>query len=263
MYNIDYFTYWKKPFVKVNRIGIYPLDDPGREKYYSKESYTHRYLRQCDPEVFNQIVSETLNNEADEQNTLNQQELNPNQNLNTISTQRQYDGLNTEPNQNNLTGKFSYPPENNTISSTASNNRTLNQRYIDNLNKKKNLKIKKSNNLQYKSYDRNKDIGTEADKKNDSSDFRKTFNESGRKIMAQSFDRRTRKTGLPVFKDRKARVNPKLSRIMGGFDHGSTQLIRNIRSDSKEMGEHYNPYNFISPHVNRTKRNYVGGLFHC
>ena len=30
---------------------------------------------------------------------------------------------------------------------------------------------------------------------------------------------------------------------------------------NKEMGENYNPYNYIAPHVNRTKRNYVGRLF--
>ena len=80
--------------------------------------------------------------------------------------------------------------------------------------------------------------------------------------MGQSFDKSARLTGLTVFKDRKPRVNLKLPLIMGGFNHENNNRIKMIRTGTKEMGENYNPYNFIAPHVNRTKRNYVGGLFH-
>ena len=34
-----------------------------------------------------------------------------------------------------------------------------------------------------------------------------------------------------------------------------------IRTETKEIGENYNPYNHIALHVNRTKRNYVGDCF--
>ena len=90
--------------------------------------------------------------------------------------------------------------------------------------------------------------------------FVKTFNENNNRKMTQSFDRNARTTGLTIFKKT---INPKLPLIMGGFNHEKDSVIKHIRTGSKEMGENYNPYNFIVPHVNRTKRNYVGGLFHC
>lgn len=256
MYNLDYFSYWKKPIVKINNIGIHPLDDEGRVKYYAKDSFiTHKYLRKADPSIFNKIICET---EINEENTLNQK--NNESNMNTLSEDKRYESLKTEPNQDILN------PQNNTISnnpiSTTSKNRMLNQRYHGNLNYRKKLKPKMLNSLHYKSYSKDKKTldENEIEKRND--DFGKTFNE-GRKKMTQSFDKNAHLTGLPVFKNGKARVNTKLPLIMGGFNNRNTQLIKTIRTGSKEMGENYNPYNFICPHVNRTKRNYVGGLFHC
>ena len=50
MYNLDSFTYWKDPAVRIKRIGIYPLDDAGKTQYYSKNSFIHHYLKRQIPE---------------------------------------------------------------------------------------------------------------------------------------------------------------------------------------------------------------------
>ena len=68
MYNIDIYTYTKKPFSREKKFSIHPLDDPGKEKYYSKNSHTHHYLRQTDPFVFKSILG------VDYQTLINQQE---------------------------------------------------------------------------------------------------------------------------------------------------------------------------------------------
>ena len=136
MYNIDYFSYWKEPIVKIKRIGIYPLDDEGRTKYYSKDSFTHHYLRKTDPSVFNQIIMNTDNNEIEESKTL--KPIENQENLNTLSEPKVYEGLKTEPNQIDK-GQNSF--QNNTISSSTRNNRYILNR-INNINKVKNLKLK-------------------------------------------------------------------------------------------------------------------------
>ena len=56
MYNIDLYTYWKKPFTKSKKYTIHPLDDPGKEKYYSSESHNTHYLKRTDPFVFKSIL---------------------------------------------------------------------------------------------------------------------------------------------------------------------------------------------------------------
>ena len=243
MIDIDFFTYRKDPIVRINRIGIYPLDDEGRAKYYSKESYTHHFLRKTDPSIINQIIKNKFINEDEEQKIVNPEASNnQNNNLNTLDKQKTYEGVQTEPNQN-----YDIPNalKNNTISTTR-NHLTLNQRYLNSMNAKKNVNFETEDNKNDK----------------DSLKLLKTFNNSGSKKMAQSFDKKARLTGLKVFKNKGGKTNDKLPLIMGGFNHGNSYVINNIRTDSKEMGEKYNPYNFISPHVNRTKRNYVGGLFH-
>ena len=56
MYNIDLYTYWKKPFTKGKKFTIHPLDEPGKEKYYSQESHCTHYLKRTDPFVFKSIM---------------------------------------------------------------------------------------------------------------------------------------------------------------------------------------------------------------
>ena len=60
MYNIDSFTYWKDPMVKIKRKSIHPLDDPGKTKYYSNESFVYHYLRQTDPFVYKEITGHDI-----------------------------------------------------------------------------------------------------------------------------------------------------------------------------------------------------------
>ena len=254
MFNLDNFSYWKEPIVRIKRIGIYPLDDEGKEKYYSKDSFTHHYLRKIDPSFFKQIVMNTDVNKAE--NEKNENKLEPvdnQQSLNTISSNKEYEGLKTEPNQD-MSQNFLKNKK--IISSSANKNKfTLNQRYINNMNKKK--KLNTINNLKHKSYSNSKKNKTLY-----SLTENKAVVENTDRKITQSFDKSARLTGLTVFKDRKPRVNLKLPLIMGGFNHENNNKIQMIRTGTKEMGEHYNPYNFFAPHVNRTKRNYVGGLFH-
>jgi hypothetical protein len=56
MYNIDLYSYWKKPFAQSKKYAIHPLDDEGKEQYYSKESHNVHYLKRTDPFVFKSIL---------------------------------------------------------------------------------------------------------------------------------------------------------------------------------------------------------------
>lgn len=56
MYNIDLYTYWKKPFTSGKNFGIHPLDEEGKETYYSDKSHVRHYLKRTDPFVFKSIV---------------------------------------------------------------------------------------------------------------------------------------------------------------------------------------------------------------
>ena len=61
MYNIDLYTYWKKPFTSGKNFGIHPLDEEGKETYYSDQSHVRHYLKRTDPFVFKSIVGVDYN----------------------------------------------------------------------------------------------------------------------------------------------------------------------------------------------------------
>ena len=61
MYNIDIYSYWNKPFSRGKDFSIRPLDDPGTETYYSKNSHNVHYLKRTDPFVFKSIVGVDYN----------------------------------------------------------------------------------------------------------------------------------------------------------------------------------------------------------
>jgi hypothetical protein len=61
MYNIDLYTYWKKPFTRTKKFTIHPLDEPGKEKYLSTESHCTHYLKRTDPFVFKSILGVDYN----------------------------------------------------------------------------------------------------------------------------------------------------------------------------------------------------------
>ena len=61
MYNIDLYTYWKKPFTSGKNFSIRPLDEEGKETYYSDQSHVRHYLKRTDPFVFKSIVGVDYN----------------------------------------------------------------------------------------------------------------------------------------------------------------------------------------------------------
>ena len=56
MYNIDLYNYWKDPYSQSKKFSIHPLNEPGKEKYYSNQSHTAHYLKRTDPFVFKSIL---------------------------------------------------------------------------------------------------------------------------------------------------------------------------------------------------------------
>ena len=75
MYNINLYSYWKKPFSRGKDFTIHPLDEPGKEKYFSSESHCTHYLRRTDPFVFKSILGTDYNTmvnlQKEDINTLN------------------------------------------------------------------------------------------------------------------------------------------------------------------------------------------------
>ena len=61
MYNIDLYTYWKKPFSLGKNFSIRPLDEEGKETYYSDKSHVRHYLKRTDPFVFKSIAGVDYN----------------------------------------------------------------------------------------------------------------------------------------------------------------------------------------------------------
>lgn len=275
MYNLDSFSYWKDPLVRIKRIGIYPLDDAGKTQYYSKDSFVHHYLKmqipeenlefpingskkQVNEELKEEILLKETKNEIKEEqkekiplkeskNTIRKLKVIPPNEENTNKTI-----LHTETNIGPIKINPPINLKNNTISNNTIRN-NLNKRY-NILEKKKKLKFDKINEFKSKSLSKNRNL-------KNSLFFGKTNHNttsSNKMNMTQSFDKKARITGL----HRTAKVNLKLPLIMEGIRNENKNIIQIIKTETKEMGENYNPYNFFAPHVNRTKRNIFGSLFH-
>ena len=269
MFNLDSFSYRKDPAVRIKRIGIYPLDDEGKTQYYSKKSFIHHYLRKnIPPEFFNEKPFNDPGFEMNEEKKItsnpeekNTEIKNPNltipHNNNTINIDNMR--MNTEPNiirQNDFLNPLN--KRYNTISNSAQKD-VFNKRNLNILDRNKKLKLKKLDNFKNKSYSINKEFTKTLFSQKPI--IHKTI--SNKNHLAQSFDRKGRLTGLNIFKNKNAKnTNYKLPIIMGGFGNEHYNRIEIIRTGTKDMGENYNPYNFIVPHVNRTKRNIFGSLFH-
>ena len=56
MYNIDLYNYWEKPYSRDKKFTIHPLNEEGKEKYYSDQSHVKHYLKRTDPFVFKSIL---------------------------------------------------------------------------------------------------------------------------------------------------------------------------------------------------------------
>ena len=261
MYNIDSFSYWKEPAVRIKRIGIYPLDDAGKTQYYSKNSFVHHYLKRQIPDEdlefpFNESKKKTnedkkveispkiVTNTIPNLNNLNKKEIPTNETI-----------MKTEPNINPIKIQSPINLKNNTISYPTDNN--LNKRYKL-MEKNKNLNLNKANELKSYSLSKKRNI------RNALFFGKSNYNtiNTNKRNMTKSFDKKARLTGLQIFPNRIAKINPKLPHIMEKYRNENGNIIKFIRTGTKEMGENYNPYNFILPHVNRTKRNIFGSLFH-
>jgi len=143
MYNIDLYTYWKKPFSLGKNFSIRPLDEEGKETYYSDQSHCRHYLKRTDPFVFKSIVGVDYNTLVRQQkediemlNKLKQKGFNP-----RIKTPIQTEGQNIE----RASHKTNYVPneEINTINNPNINNEEINNQnenqefntYNENINK--------------------------------------------------------------------------------------------------------------------------------
>ena len=161
MYNIDIFSYWKEPAVRIKRIGIYPLDDAGKTQYYSKNSFVHHYLKRQIPDEdlefpFNESKKETnedkkleispkiVTNTIPNLNNLNKKEIPTNETI-----------MKTEPNINPIKIQSPINLKNNTISYPIDNN--LNKRYKL-MEKNKNLNLNKENQLKSYSLSKKRNI---------------------------------------------------------------------------------------------------------
>ena len=241
--------------VRIKRIGIYPLDDEGKTQYFSKDSFVHHYLKR-------QIPQENLEfpiNDSENKNNEEQKEQDSKiSNLKSILSKNNKENeiiLQTEPNIESSKLKHPIIFQNKTLTNSIQNN--FIKRY-NMIGKKPKLKLKKLNEFQSKSVCKNRHF------KNDLF-FGKTQNnifKTNTRNFVQSYDKKAGLTGLQVFPNRKAKENPKLPLIMDQFRNENGNTIKIIKTGTKEMGENYNPFNFIVPHVNRTKRNIFGSLFH-
>ena len=146
MYNIDIYSYWKNPFSKIKKYTIHPLDDPGREKYHSKESHNFHYLKRTDPFIFKSITGldydtlvrqqkqdlDTLKKIEDEKKPIEQNTINNNINSNqenpTQPEKTNFINYNEET-KNNI--------ENNQINNNQCNNK--NNIYENNNNNNNNI----------------------------------------------------------------------------------------------------------------------------
>jgi hypothetical protein len=133
MYNIDLYTYWKKPFSLGKNFSIRPLDEEGKETYYSDQSHCKHYLKRTDPFVFKSIVGVDYN-------TLVRQQKEDIEMLNKLKekgfTQKETTPIQNEQNTNNIEKsmhKTNYEPINNninTINNQVNNNEEkYNQQY--------------------------------------------------------------------------------------------------------------------------------------
>ena len=117
MYNIDLYSYWKEPYTRTKKFTIHPLDEPGLEKYLSKDSHVVHYLERTDPFVFKSIVGvdyETLvKQQEDKIREINEERLKTGKNIqietkeiipNKKTVQFEESKNQFNQNQNNMTG---------------------------------------------------------------------------------------------------------------------------------------------------------------
>ena len=141
MYNIDLYKYWQDPYVRNKNFSIHPLNEPGKEKYYSDQSHCKHYLKRTDPFVFKSIIGvdyDTLvhqqENDISQLNSLNKG-LNQN-----IVEEKKINDNNECQNENNI-NRY----EENKVNEIKNKNETVdNNNYNKNINALRTLKNHKS-----------------------------------------------------------------------------------------------------------------------
>ena len=130
MYNIDLYNYWKDPYTRDKKFSIHPLNEPGKEKYYSDQSHCKHYLKRTDPFVFKSILGVDYD-------TLVHQQRNDIDQLNTINQK-----ITPIPNEDNKINENEYPKEN-----------QLEENKVNELNNENNNKFETDGD--YNNYNRN------------------------------------------------------------------------------------------------------------
>ena len=130
MYNIDLYNYWKDPYSRDKKFSIHPLNEPGKEKYYSDQSHCKHYLKRTDPFVFKSILGVDYD-------TLVHQQRNDIDQLNTINQK-----ITPIPNEDNKINENEYPKEN-----------QLEENKVNELNNENNNKFETDGD--YNNYNRN------------------------------------------------------------------------------------------------------------
>ena len=153
MYNIDLYSYWKKPFLRSKNFSIHPLDEPGKEKYYSDQSHCVHYLKKTDPFVFKSILG------VDYDTLVRQQK----EDIALMNQIKQDSTINQQINKNNEDGKS---PENEYQTGTHINhfeenakddNQAINKNKLNNINRSL-RNFKSSSTVNIKPYNKERDF---------------------------------------------------------------------------------------------------------
>ena len=288
MYNIDLYKYWKDPYSQDKKFSIHPLNDEGKEKYYSDQSHCTHYLKRSDPFVFKSILGvdydtlvrqqkydidqlNSLKNQNNiEENKLNENCLNQNGNkleenkMNEMNNIPHVSSSMMRPYRKQRTFKDIFGYDN--ITSFKSNG----EKYLYAINNmKKNNAIGKAP-LAQKRYDGFTVFEAPViDSNKAPSSLFQSYNDK----MGHTLKCINNSTGVRKAMNEDEMRNNLLNQTSGQFLKkyhlpdilkiaDSKQVIRRQRIGlSKEMGEKYNPYSLIVPSKNRTGRNYIGDLF--
>ena len=148
MYNIDIYSYWKKPFSKQRNFSIHPLDEPGKHKmFFTDESHLVHYLKRTDPFVFKSIVGmdyETLVKQQKEKIKYLEDQRNSTNNFEKFSSTNN-NNKNEEINQTNRMHVTNYEDQKQNYKDD--NNLTDNKFYDDNQNFNESRKIRPKSSI--------------------------------------------------------------------------------------------------------------------
>ena len=286
MYDLDMYTYWKKPFSIQRRFSIHPLDEPGKRKYISKESHVHHFLKKTDPFIVSSILGTNY------ENIVKAQE----KNIKELEQTRQKN-LNLTKNQNTKT----FEEEKNPIPFHVTNyqnekyhnsNITLNKTTDkDYLNNTKNNKLTIENPYTLENNLNRTSTGFRLYRK--PKNFYETYGYDNfpylknrkEKVLYDIQNLKNYSLNVPISKNKKISssvnlrdenlrlkenlLNQTSNKFLTSHKLPSITQIANMTQRirrfpvgySKEMGERYNPYALIPPSKGLIGRNYVGDKF--